>query len=389
MWGGTTTRSRLQQSITSLHKANNVPEAPTENPVPMIHSTRHLSFSLEKEIAKSLAFISVTSDDNRKVMAVCVEEHIDGDGITIRIASNTGDLSAVTAGFRRIGKILEQVAREPKPRRIDDVETLFREVIALDIDRILSRLRSRHVSKRTIGKPAIITQLHDAIHHESIKSTASIINKSQSLRDLFTELEGIPDIKASTADAQRLVYEIVTQVHALTSSTDLHLLFRDSKLEPPSLKAHLTLAFSKLSRYYSDAYSLVCAARDKECHVFRTVVVEPFHIDMPPFIDETIKVHAEIQLLFFYEVHTHLPRPRIICASKSACYLCNLFFSLHGGFYVPRSHGKLYKSWTLPDWLPVPPARHIELGNLATKFNAALERRIKRPTRRHADPNES
>lgn len=112
MWGSTITRSRLQKTISSLHAVNNVPETPTENPVPKIYPTRRLSFLLEKEIAKILAFLSVTSDDKRKVLAVCVEEHINGEGITIRIASNTGELLAVTAGFRKIGEILEQIARE-------------------------------------------------------------------------------------------------------------------------------------------------------------------------------------------------------------------------------------------------------------------------------------
>ena len=60
------------------------------------------------------------------------------------------------------------------------------------------------------------------------------------------------------------------------------------------------------------------------------------------------KIHAEIQLVFFYEQHDHLRRPRVICSSKSACYLCNLFIRLHGKFLLKRTHGVLYPKWTLP-----------------------------------------
>ncbi|KFY19304.1 hypothetical protein V493_08027 [Pseudogymnoascus sp. VKM F-4281 (FW-2241)] len=365
-------------------RVNNVPEAPTKTTVsPKTNVKRSLDFWLEKEIANNLAFLSVTSDDSRKVMAVCVEEHINGEGITIRIASNTEAFSEAAVGFRKIGVILERVARRRE---------YIRQVIALDIDRILSRLRSRHTStKRKAGKPAIITQLYDAINDESVKSTASLTDRSQGLQDLFTELEGIPDINASTALTHRLVRNIVAQAYILTSTTDLDLLFRDSKLQPPSLISHIPLAFGKLSRYYSATRSLICAARDPECRVFRTVVIEPFHTGIPSSLHEDgIKVHAEIQLLFFYELHPDLPRPRIICASKSACYLCNLFFRLHGVFQVPRSHGKLYPQWTLPDWLPILAARHAELANLTTRLKAALDSRAKLPRgTRHTDPNES
>lgn len=112
MWGGATTRSKLQNSITSLRKVHTVLEAPTENLINgTIDSTHRLSPLLEKDIASNLAFLSVTSDDVRKVMAVCVEEHANGQGITIRIASNTGDPLAAADGFKKLGKILEQIAR--------------------------------------------------------------------------------------------------------------------------------------------------------------------------------------------------------------------------------------------------------------------------------------
>jgi hypothetical protein len=42
---------------------------------------------------------------------VCIEERRNGNGITIRVSSNMGDLSAVTRGFEMLGKSLEQAAR--------------------------------------------------------------------------------------------------------------------------------------------------------------------------------------------------------------------------------------------------------------------------------------
>jgi hypothetical protein len=111
LWGSQITRAQLQQSISNLRQLDELPEIPRENLVnPEIDSARQLSVVREKEIACNLAFLSATSDDSLNVMAVCVEEHCNGRGITIRVASNTGDLSVVTAGFVRLARALEHAA---------------------------------------------------------------------------------------------------------------------------------------------------------------------------------------------------------------------------------------------------------------------------------------
>ncbi len=105
------------------------------------------------------------------------------------------------------------------------------------------------------------------------------------------------------------------------------------------------------------------------------------------------KIHAEIQLLCFYEHSPDIPHPRIICSSKSACYLCDLFIKTHGKFQTPRTHGRLYDKWILPEWpISEAPANEYILP-VVEQFNAALEAKIlhtlnrKRLPCRH--PNES
>lgn len=142
---------------------------------------------------------------------------------------------------------------------------------------------------------------------------------------------------------------IVKQIHAFSLATDLGLALQTSMIDP-TLKAYLPVAIGKLGRYYSATSELVCAARHRACRLFESIEVVPFQIPMPASLSKPYwKVRAEIQLLFFYEVHPSRRQLRFICSSKSACYLCNLFFSLHGGFYVPRTHGRLYAQWTLLD----------------------------------------
>lgn len=64
-----------------------------------------------------------------------------------------------------------------------------------------------------------------------------------------------------------------------------------------------------------------------------------------------LTVHAEMQLLGFYDHHTHLtPRLLFMGTSKKACYLCHEFMSRHPlTIGVSASHQKIY-----PTWMPAP-----------------------------------
>lgn len=83
------------------------------------------------------------------------------------------------------------------------------------------------------------------------------------------------------------------------------------------------------------------------------------------------RIHAEVQLVAHYDLHPTPFRPRVIASSKDACYLCNLLVSTHGGFHVPRTHGKLYKGWRLPVGVP-------GWEGVQERMNTALEARIKK-----------
>lgn len=91
------------------------------------------------------------------------------------------------------------------------------------------------------------------------------------------------------------------------------------------------------------------------------------------------RIHAEIQLVFYYEQQQRAyPKPRVICSTKNACYLCNLFLRLHGEFFTPKTHGKLYPRWLLPNpqTLRIPERRVRELRTLYQRFSRHFEREV-------------
>ena len=99
------------EDITLLWVLNEVPETPLKNnPPSILNSRRQLSVEREKEITENLAFLSATTEDSKRVTAVCIEEHTQEAGLTIRVASNAGNISEIEEGLKRIAKILEEAA---------------------------------------------------------------------------------------------------------------------------------------------------------------------------------------------------------------------------------------------------------------------------------------
>ncbi|RDW70527.1 nucleic acid/nucleotide deaminase domain-containing protein [Aspergillus mulundensis] len=76
------------------------------------------------------------------------------------------------------------------------------------------------------------------------------------------------------------------------------------------------------------------------------------------------KFHAEVQLVAYCELERPAIYPRVICSSKDACFLCNMFLHEYGKIYTPQTHGRLYPGWKLP-WVP-------QLAEVERRFGQAI-----------------
>ena len=110
-------QKRLVENITLLWTLCKVPGKPKDNDIHVGHDEgRQLPRDRERQLADSFAFISATTDNMEQVMAVCIEEDPDKEGMTVRLASNTGDLSDVTQGLKDIARTLEQASLRSRAR---------------------------------------------------------------------------------------------------------------------------------------------------------------------------------------------------------------------------------------------------------------------------------
>ena len=330
---------------------------------------------------------------------------------------------------------LLSVYQSPVNPRLEEERALFRQIVQFDFARILARLRSKHarVNRKTRDRPAILIMLDATIHDSSIKPTGQVTSskldeirrRTTELRELFIRFEGTTN---DSEESFQIMMGMLQQSYNLISETDLCGALGISKTLDPGLKRFLPEGIGKLGRYYTISCDLVAAARGRHSHLFRRVSVSIVEFPIPDHIccrgrssslkgavenvishkgwqsaekrlqsyfsnrlaaaEKTFqsrlpaktnawKIHAEIKLLFYYELHPTTNRPRVICSSKSACYLCNLFIRLHSDFYMPRTHGRLYDRWMLPDWIQgIPIPRCHKLNNVVEQFNVALEGKI-------------
>ena len=300
----------------------------------------------------------------------------------------------------------------------------------------MSRLRSKHAVKtgRRKDKPQLLNLLAktlDSICTQGYGNKAkhpitTLHLRSKQLAKKFADFEAARDAahessRPHSASTDLLIEVLISlrefDVESLRTTLEL------SRFIEPSLRTSLPMMVSKVGRYYEIAKDLIDAARGSQSANLGNISVQAIHqpqLDMtavlnhPAGFQETLqrvtrsshpyrargynparislaesffatrvsgsnaqwKVHAEIQILLFYEQNPDLLRPRLIGSSKSACYLCDLFIHQHQVFQVSRSHGRLYDRWVLPRQVLDPSPDNFYLRSVVDSFNATLENKI-------------
>ena len=271
-------------------------------------------------------------------------------------------------------------------------------------NRILIRLRSRHAKLRCnykkdkMKRPKVISQLHEAINGQTSIQTAggtpllstTLKDDVEKLHSLFESLENLATTEAKSSPGLEILVQIVIACEHVHDRRLLHQVLAGSSRLEPSSRVNIARTLTKLRWYSAVCRFLLQAAR--KYSVFSRIRISAVEFRAPDLpateldsmtmnlIDSllkgpklkrltstsyelsshaikdhirqeatlTVPVHAEIQLLFYYERNSNDQPPRIICSSKKACFLCDLFFRIHGRFIVPSTHGRVYEKWALP-----------------------------------------
>ena len=334
-------------------------------------------------------------------------------------------------------------------RVFEEHHALLREAVALNQNRILLRLRSRHAksqsnfAKRKMQRPKLIPQLCEAMEKltpsrtSRVPSSVFVLLKADvgRLGGLFEGLENLSTPKARSRPGLDIIVDLVTKCQHVHNQRSLEQTLTGASGLEAKPRATIVRSITKLSRYSSVSELLLQASRGNA--IFNQVRISTINVRAPklaatepdpktkafahalveksrsgklaskypnPSVSEIenhirreatmpVPVHAEIQLLFHYEWNPCSLPPRIICSSKQACFLCNLFLRIHGQFAVPSTHGRMYEKWALPAGI-----QNIEDadGNVLTKcrdfvstIEGALQRELQSFRKPYPAPHES
>lgn len=354
----------------------------------------------------------------RVVVAINKMHPSSGNDVLARIKSGLEEI------FRRLAQLKDGISSTISAADSDAIlqDRVLDAIILMCTNRILGRIGSQrsdavYFKKGRAFFGSTIQQSIDAVHQHAWKKKASpradkFIKSAALLLERLEDLEGCPQ-----KDVLPRIKRVLRAAHRLDTATDFDKVFSGitSKELNPTTRTGFESRLKKLAMYQQCSLYLFQMAKDSP--LFENAAVTCVSLDTQLFarsgttpdnsclascisrcrgatknlpktkaIKTTLntndsdfrltvqkilresRVHAEVQIVCYYELHPAAKKPRVICSSKDACYLCKLFIQLHGTYHIPRTHGNLYPGWRL---LPIP-----ALDDIQARFNISLEAKI-------------
>lgn len=288
--------------------------------------------------------------------------------------------------------------------------SLFDLIIEVNRNRIHGRLQSLHWKrpKSRVG-PKARNPLHrdlrkvaERLEQRHIPGYSDSISLVQQIKQLCDLMHDVDKVGAKTDNGEQLLKEVIIQSYGICTSEGTQTLEETVTrhgFDPGEVTSNKHIRqLNKIGRYWG-----LCTSMTDDSRRYPTLFAYAQLRTLRPyqgmnsyisFIDgqrARCLVHAEMQIIAFYGNirNTSALVPRVIGASKSACYLCNLFIQLHGQFFITKTHGHLYERWNFPDLADFKPVERVNyrrvLSAMDNELQAAYNREI-RATRRRGHP---
>lgn len=275
-----------------------------------------------------------------------------------------------------LAMVIEDAKRQQPP--IQDILQRGKAAIAL-IDawskhRVVHRLGAivdgmRHLCTSTAWEPFVASI-------SSLKFERSQVDR---LERVVTKLARYRDVSAYLYRTARR-YPIARNVRVV--AVDLpSALFGKS---PPN--GHVAELIPVLENIYGNTWTLADVCR--VLNISKSKAVSLFK-KTTSSVKENSGIHAEIQLLAYCNLELTGSKPRVICSSKKACFLCNLLIKTHGKVYTPYSHGRLYTGWRLPKLQDTHLARRLNIAMRDFSRQSLETMRRENRTIKYPHPDES
>ncbi|KAJ9296732.1 hypothetical protein DTO271G3_4931 [Paecilomyces variotii] len=320
-----------------------------------------IPFNTEQQLAEDFAFLVAAEPESKATSAVCIEEQSEPEGLVVRLAADEPVTTRVRKALKDILGLLVDRAKK-RISRNECTERVFDIVIRLNRDRIHARLHSSRWERSSFMGPV-----------------CDILN---TLSDTYRSVEDIPErgreIQALKAVCRESNEAFQWWARFISASQ-----YPDRDKRCCFSKAAIQ-QIGKIGRYWSLSANLTSAAR-KYADLFSNLrydILTPYQSTMFQShcgqLAHFCHVHAEVQMVAFYESEENgvRIRPRVIGASKAACYLCNLFIYSHGSFFLSQTQGQLHSQWTVPDLAQYPPTGRMRVRAALSEVNDRIGREV-------------
>lgn len=278
-------------------------------------------------------------------------------------------------------------------------DRLFDSVIHLSRSCLHGRFQSKYWEVPFHRGGPLAREVQGPPLHKRLKSSAQDFGRTSTvvfrsnISDLCALIERADQCAPGTDEELQLLKTIVKQCHAfchpngrtIEETVAFYGLKKQEALQNKSLRQ-----VNKIGRYWGLCEDLTQASK-KYGRLFETVnlqTVPRYQAYIPtPFTTAgrvTYHVHAEIQLIVFYDMNPSLGtrRPRVLGVSKAACYLCDLFILCHGQFKITKTHGTLYHQWNVPDLASYKKAQLLKYRRILAEMNSTVFNSIIRERQR-------
>ncbi|PSN69755.1 hypothetical protein BS50DRAFT_295844 [Corynespora cassiicola Philippines] len=264
---------------------------------------RVLSMRQELDLVSCLTYLSAYSTHSHRVMALCVEEKADHEGLVVSVASNTSPDEKLEKGLKRITDILEKQTEIPSDSCLD---FLLYHVLEHGRKRLDVRLGS-------VKPPSAGSEMKKYERTTSARLQKALECAQKSDRnfkvnhpDLFrlsakfmelTEIVLASPTTSSVSDALKHILHITNDINVTYRETISQRLDRiPTNVMDPSTKESLKLRLEQLALYVPAASKLLrFAAKSTTRSLFRTIEVRQVVIgtgDLMTVFDGPVSGHA-------------------------------------------------------------------------------------------------
>nr|POE67108.1 hypothetical protein CFP56_72666 [Quercus suber] len=327
-----------------------------------------LAPDVENQLANDFAFLSAATTLPRDVSAAALTQANDSSRLVLTIAANQGVAPTVKRAMRSLLDSIEERAKGNLS--LKNTQDACRDtMLPIHRDRIFGRLGS----SKTCGqrgsqvcmeeRVAALVEIVQAKEWQHGALASKLVEQLQQLRKAIVTAESAANKseheKTAISSVLRLSYEIVEKGSLIER-------LRSLGIQQVPEESREIRDIRGLGNYWR-IFRYLAKISGRSRRAFKSIDLNVLRSGPSRRWDGLKQyVHAEIQIVAYFDLYS-VHRPRFIGTSKKPCFLCYCFIRAHGTYSVSKSHGEVFKQWTIPDdsqW-------SVQVG---TKFNWSMKR---------------